>query len=262
MLDAVCCLPCRILSYVFCGVPPRQCPSVILSIFRTLVPVTTIPDSSDWLLSSWKENWVLLLGSVRLSCKVGSLGAQRVGTSQFSYKTDSKLKWSISSICLILEFFISSHQTVVYVSSSRVNEMSTDTKYVPIVSVYLWKYDFWHDFYLDIHQQIWLWTILVFFINGEIMSCQLKSNVLKSKQLMKPGYWYHFGFWEQEECIHHFLQNKEFLSHVPFPPEMMDSIHLLYWRQNMIIILCFISLTKWIGNPSSWCCFMITVSRP
>ena len=57
--------------------------------------------------------------------------------------------------------------------------MSTDTKYVPIVSVCFWKYDFWHDFYLDIHQQIWLWTILVFFINGEIMSCQLKSNVLK-----------------------------------------------------------------------------------
>ena len=107
------------------------------------------------------------------------------------------MKWSISSTCLLLEFFISPHQTLVYVSSSRVNEMSTDTKYVPIVSVCFWKYDFWHDFYLDIHQQIWLWTILVFFINGEIMSCQLKSNVLKSKQLMKPGYWHHFGFWGQ-----------------------------------------------------------------
>ena len=71
--------------------------------------------------------------------------------------------------------------------------MSTDTKYVPIVSVCFWKYDFWHDFYLDLHQQIWLWTILVFFINDEIMSCQVKSNVLESKQLMKPGYWHHFG---------------------------------------------------------------------
>ena len=25
------------------------------------------------------------------------------------------------------------------------------------------------------------------------MSCQVKSNVLESKQLMKPGYWHHFG---------------------------------------------------------------------
>jgi hypothetical protein len=33
---------------------------------------------------------------------------------------------------------------------------------------------------------------------------------------------------EQEECIHHFLENKELLSHVPFSPQMMDSIYFLY----------------------------------
>jgi hypothetical protein len=65
--------------------------------------------------------------------------------------------------------------------------MSTDTKYVPIVTVCLWEHDFWHDLYLDLNQQIQLCTILTFFIN-EIMSSQLNSSVLKGKQLLQPGY--------------------------------------------------------------------------
>ena len=71
-------------------------------------------------------------------------------------------------------------------------------------------------------------------------------------------YFKDFVFWvEQLKGIHHFLQNKEFLSRVPFPPQMMDSKNLQYLRQTMIIILCFISLMKWMGKPSSWCCFMV-----
>jgi hypothetical protein len=41
----------------------------------------------------------------------------------------------------------------------------------------------------------------------------------------------------QEMGIHHYQQNKELLSCVPIPPQMMDRIHLLYLRQTMIIIL-------------------------
>ena len=57
---------------------------------------------------------------------------------------------------------------------------------------------------------------------------------------------------EQEKAIQNFLQNKKFLSCVPFLPQMMDSIHLLYLRQTMITFLWLISLTKRMGKPSSW----------
>lgn len=57
---------------------------------------------------------------------------------------------------------------------------------------------------------------------------------------------------EQVKGLHNFMQTREFLSCVPFPPQMTEGIHLLYLRQTMTDMSCFILLITRTGKPSSW----------
>ena len=101
---------------------------------------------------------------------------------------------------------------------------------------------------------LWLTVLRVPFLTSYF----LKSRKLQPKstrhyiQLFKGYYFNDFMFGvEQVKGFHYFLQTKECLSCVPFPPQMTDTTDLLYLRQTMIIILCFISLMSVMRNPSS-----------